>query len=59
VVSKPEGKIPLERYRLGWNINIKIDTKEIGLEGVDWTYLAWDIPHWWTVMDMLMNLQVP
>jgi hypothetical protein len=40
VVSKPEVKIPLERYRLGWNINIKIDIKEIGLEGVDWTYLA-------------------
>jgi hypothetical protein len=46
----------LRRPRYGWEDNIKMDLKEIGWEGVHWTYLAHDRDKWWAVVDMLMNL---
>jgi hypothetical protein len=35
MVGKPEEKRPAGRYRHRWEDNIKIDIREIGLEGVD------------------------
>jgi hypothetical protein len=35
LVGKREGKRPLERHRRRWSDNIKIDLREIGMEGVD------------------------
>jgi hypothetical protein len=35
VVGKPEGKIPIGRPRRRWEDNIRIDLKEVWLEGVD------------------------
>jgi hypothetical protein len=34
-VGQPEGRRPLKRPRLIWEDNIKMDLREIGLEGVD------------------------
>jgi hypothetical protein len=42
LVGKPEGKIPLQRCRLRWGDNIKMDLWEIGMEGVDWIYVVQD-----------------
>jgi hypothetical protein len=59
LVGKHERKIPLGRHRCRWEDNIRMDHKEIGWEGVDWVYLAQDTDQWWTVVKVVMNLQVP
>jgi hypothetical protein len=46
LVRKPEGKRPLSRPRNRWEDNIKMDLRKIGLEGVDWIYLAKDGDQW-------------
>jgi hypothetical protein len=43
-VGKPEGKRPLGRPRRRWEDGIRMDLREIGLEGVDWIRLAQDGP---------------
>jgi hypothetical protein len=40
--EKPEGKKPLRRPRHRWVDNIKMDLREIGWEGMDWSDLAQD-----------------
>jgi hypothetical protein len=40
LVGKPEGKRPLGRPRRKWEINIKMDLRKIGWDGVDWIDLA-------------------
>jgi hypothetical protein len=50
-----------------WNIHnkilfknyIKMDLREMGLEGVDWYHLAQDRDRWWALVNMLMNLWAP
>jgi hypothetical protein len=39
--------------------NIKINRREIGYEGVDWIYLAWEDGVWRAVLKTVMNLRVP
>jgi hypothetical protein len=39
--------------------NIKIDFKETGWEGVDWTYLIRDRNEWLALVNTVMNPQVP
>jgi hypothetical protein len=39
LVRKPEGKRPLRRPRRRWVNSIKIDLREIGWDGMDWTHL--------------------
>jgi hypothetical protein len=41
-VGKPEGKRPLGRRIRSWVDNIKLDLREIGLDGMDWIDLAQD-----------------
>jgi hypothetical protein len=41
--GKPEGKRPLGRPRCRWVDNIKMDLREIGLDGMDWMDLAQDM----------------
>jgi hypothetical protein len=38
--GKPEGKRPLGRPRRRWEDNIKMDLREIGWGGMDWSHLA-------------------
>jgi hypothetical protein len=51
---KPEGKRPLGRCRCRWD-NIRMDLREMGLEVMDWMYLAQDRGCWWAPMNVLMN----
>jgi hypothetical protein len=37
LVGKPEGKRPLGRSRRRWEDNIRMDLREIGWSGMDWT----------------------
>jgi len=40
LVGKPEGKRPLGRRRHRWEDNIRMDRREIVLEGVNWMHVA-------------------
>jgi hypothetical protein len=42
LVGKPEGKRPLGRTRLRWDDNIKLDLREIGIDGANWIRLTQD-----------------
>jgi hypothetical protein len=42
LVGKPKGKRPLRRPRCRWEDNIKMDLREIGIDGVNWIQLAQD-----------------
>jgi hypothetical protein len=39
--------------------NIKIDLREIGLDGMDWIDLAQDMDQWRALVNTVMNLRVP
>ena len=58
LVGKPEGKRPLERPRLRWEDNIKMDLQEVELGG-DWMELAQDRDRWRALVNTAMNFQVP
>jgi hypothetical protein len=40
LVGRPKGKRPLGRPRHRWEYNIKMDLREIGINGVNWIWLA-------------------
>jgi hypothetical protein len=40
LVGRPEGKRPLGRRRRRWEDNIKMDHREIGIDGANWIQLA-------------------
>jgi hypothetical protein len=40
LVWRPEGKRPLGRPRRRWVNNIKMDLREIGIDGANWIRLA-------------------
>jgi hypothetical protein len=42
LMGKPEGRRQLGRPRRSWVNNIKMDLREIGLDGIDWIDLAQD-----------------
>jgi hypothetical protein len=46
LVGKPKVQAPLGRSRRRWEENIKIDLREIDLEGVEWIILAQDRDLW-------------
>jgi hypothetical protein len=58
LVGRPEGRRPLGRRRRSWEDNIKMDLEEVGW-GMDWIELAKDRHRWRTVVNAVMNLQVP
>jgi hypothetical protein len=43
---RPEGKRPLGRPRRRWEDNIKMDLREIGIDGANWIQLAQDMVQW-------------
>jgi hypothetical protein len=43
LAGKPGGKRQLRRPRCRWEDTIKVDFREMGLEGVDWIRLTQDI----------------
>jgi hypothetical protein len=58
LVGKPEGKRPLGRPRRKWEDGIRMDLREIGLEGVDWIRLVQDRDRWRAIVSAVMSLQV-
>jgi hypothetical protein len=46
LVGRPEGKRPLGKLRRRWEDNIKLDLKEMGIDGANWTQLAQDRVRW-------------
>jgi hypothetical protein len=59
LIGKSEGKRPFARPRCRWEGNIRIDIVEIEWEVVDWMHLAQERDHWWVLVNIVMNLQVP
>jgi hypothetical protein len=59
LVGEPEGKRPLERPRHKLEDDIKLDLREIGIDGANWIQLAQDRTQWQAFVNMVMNLQVP
>jgi hypothetical protein len=49
LVAKPEGKRAFIRHRHRWEDNIKMDLREIGLEGVKWVHMVQDRDCWWAL----------
>jgi hypothetical protein len=59
LVGKPEGKRPLGRPRHRWEDNIKMDLREIGIEGANWTNQAQGRVWWQAFVNIVMNLWDP
>jgi hypothetical protein len=59
LVGRPEGKRPLERPRRRWEDNIKMDPREVGIDGTNWIRLAQDRVQWRAFVNTVMNLRVP
>jgi hypothetical protein len=59
LVWKPEGKNPLGRPRRRQESNIKMDLREIGLDGTKWIRLAQDRVRWRDFLSTVMNLGIP
>jgi hypothetical protein len=59
LVGKPEGKRPLGSPRRMSVDNIKMDLREIGRYGVDWTDMAQDRDQWGALVNTVLNLRVP
>ena len=56
--GKTDGKRPLERPRLRWDDNIKMDLQEVICGGMDWIELAQDRDRWRALVKAVMNLRV-
>jgi hypothetical protein len=59
LVGKPEVNRPLGRPRRRWEVNIRINLREIGWGGMDWIDLAQDKDQWRALVNTVMNLRVP
>jgi len=59
VVGKPEEQRPLGKPRRRWEDNIKKDLQEAKLGDMDWIDLAQDRDTRQTLVNAVMNLQVP
>jgi hypothetical protein len=58
LVGRPENKRPLGRPRRRWEDNIKLDLREIGIDGANWTQLAEVRVRWRAFVNTVMNLRV-
>jgi hypothetical protein len=59
VYRGPKGRDHWEDVGIGGRITFKMDLREIGINGVNWIWLAQDRVHWQTFINTVMNLQVP
>jgi hypothetical protein len=61
LVAKPEGERPMGklRCRCRWEDKIKLDLREIGINGKNWIQLAQDRVQWQASVNTVMNLWVP
>jgi hypothetical protein len=59
LVRRPEGKRPLGISRRRWEDNIKIDLREIGINGANCIRLYQDRVQWRAFVSTVMSLLVP
>jgi hypothetical protein len=59
LVGRTEGKRPLGRPRRRWEDNIKMDLREIGIDGVNWIQLVEDRVKWRDFVNTVTNLRGP
>jgi hypothetical protein len=59
LVGMPEPKRPLGRPRHRWEDNIKMDLREIGIDGANWIQLAQNRVQWRAFVNTVMNLRFP
>jgi hypothetical protein len=59
LVGRPEGKRPLGISRRRWEDNIKVDLREIGIDGTNWIQLAQDRVQWRACVNAVMNFRIP
>jgi hypothetical protein len=59
LVERPEGKRSLGRPRRRWEDNIKMDLKEIRIDGANWIRLAEDGVQWPVFLNTVMKLSFP
>jgi hypothetical protein len=59
LVGRPEGKRPLGRTRRRWEDNIKMDLREIGIDGANWIQLDQVRVQWRACVNTVINLRVP
>jgi hypothetical protein len=59
LVGRSEGKRPLGRHRHRWEDNIKMDIREIRIDGANWIRLAQYRVRWRAFVNTVMNLRVP
>jgi hypothetical protein len=59
LVGRSEGKRPLGRPRRRWEDNIKMDLREIRIDGAIWIKLAQARVQWRVFVNTVMNRLVP
>jgi hypothetical protein len=59
LVRRPEGKRPLGRPRFRWEDNIKLDLREIRIDGAKWIQLTQDRVQWLAFVNTVMNRRIP
>jgi hypothetical protein len=59
LVGRLEGKRPLGKPRHRWEENIKMDLREIGIDGSKWIQLVQDRVQWRPFVNTVMNLRIP
>jgi hypothetical protein len=59
LVGRPEVKRLLGRPRRRWEDNIKLDLRDIGIDGANWIQLAQVRVRWRAFLNTVMNLRVP
>jgi hypothetical protein len=57
--GRTERNRPLGRPRRRWEDNIKLDLREIGIDGANWIRLARDRVQWRVFVSTVMKLRVP
>jgi hypothetical protein len=59
LVRRPQSKRPLGRPRRRWEDDIKLDLREIGIDGANWIHLAQDRVHWRVLVNTVMKFLFP
>jgi hypothetical protein len=59
LIGNSEGKRLLGRPKCRWEDNIKLDLREIGIDGANWIRLAQDRVQWGAFVNIIINLRVP
>jgi len=59
LVGRHEGRRQLGRPRRRWEYDIKLDLREIGINGMNWVRVAEVRVHWRSFVNTVMNLRVP